>query len=233
MVAARARFLAAGHYAPLSDALAAAARPGLVLDLAGGTGHHLAAVLDAVLDADRDAALGTQPTASGLVLDTSIAALRRAARAHPRMAAVGADAWSRLPLGDGVATTVLSVFGPRDPAEIARVLVPGGVVMVAGPRPDHLHELRKALPLLGISPDRDERLDAAFAAFTPTARATVRFPMTLDRQAVTDLVGMGPSARHLPDLDERVAGLPPELVVTAAVEVVTYAVKKVTAEPIV
>jgi 23S rRNA (guanine745-N1)-methyltransferase len=47
MVAARERFLGAGHYRPLSGALAelaAAHTPigeGIVVDLAGGTGHHL------------------------------------------------------------------------------------------------------------------------------------------------------------------------------------------------
>src|SRR5580692_6258377 len=64
MVLARDRFLGAGHYRPVADALsglaadALAARagrggPGLVLDLAGGTGYYLALVLDAV-----DARLG-------------------------------------------------------------------------------------------------------------------------------------------------------------------------------
>ena len=53
MVAARAGFLDAGHYAPLADALAAAARAsqppaGAVLDAGAGTGYYLAAVLTAL-----------------------------------------------------------------------------------------------------------------------------------------------------------------------------------------
>jgi 23S rRNA (guanine745-N1)-methyltransferase len=54
MVAARARFLGRGHYRPLAAALQSlAARhdpgvPGLVADLAGGTGYYLAGVLDAL-----------------------------------------------------------------------------------------------------------------------------------------------------------------------------------------
>src|SRR5579871_6818543 len=58
MVLARDRFLGGGHYQPVADAVSAlAARalaapadpggPGLVLDLAGGTGYYLARVLDA------------------------------------------------------------------------------------------------------------------------------------------------------------------------------------------
>src|SRR5215475_13581237 len=48
MVAARADFLAAGHYGFISAGLAAAAPPGpgLVVDVGAGTGAQLAAVLD-------------------------------------------------------------------------------------------------------------------------------------------------------------------------------------------
>ena len=66
------------------------------------------------------------PAAAGLALDVSKPALRRAARAHPRAAAVGCDAWGPLPLRDGVADAVLNVFAPRNAAEIARVLRPDG-----------------------------------------------------------------------------------------------------------
>ena len=54
MVAARAEFLNAGHYAPLAETLATAAAvasggpPGVVLDAGAGTGYYLAAVLAAL-----------------------------------------------------------------------------------------------------------------------------------------------------------------------------------------
>src|ERR1700733_4940969 len=108
MVMARDRFLGGGHYQPLADAVSAlAARsdrggPGLGLDLAGGTGYFLARVLDAL------------PSRQGACVDLSAPALRRAARAHPRAAALGADAWQALPLADGAAALVLSVFRPRN-----------------------------------------------------------------------------------------------------------------------
>ena len=87
-------------------------RPGLVVDLAGGTGHYLAGVLDAL------------PHRNGACLDLSVPALRRAARAHPRAAALGADVWRPLPLADRSAALALGIFGPRNAAETGRILGP-------------------------------------------------------------------------------------------------------------
>ncbi|MDQ2797758.1 MAG: methyltransferase domain-containing protein, partial [Actinomycetota bacterium] len=99
MVAARAAFLGDGHFAQIADRVAAAAVGARVLDLAGGTGYYLATVLDRL------------PDATGLCVDLSAAALRRAARVHRRAAAIGADAWRSLPIASGTVSTVLSIFG--------------------------------------------------------------------------------------------------------------------------
>ena len=145
MVAARVAVFDAGHYAPLTSALARAAASGrgaarwrrrraararrarespggpVVLDLGAGTGHHLAGVLDAL------------PGALGIALDTSRPALRHAARAHADIAAVVADVWQALPLADATVDLVLDVFSPRNGAEMARVLKPGGAALVVIP----------------------------------------------------------------------------------------------------
>jgi len=234
MVLARDRFLGAGHYRPVADALSAlaaqclapeglaarglAARadpggPGLVLDLAGGTGYYLAVVLDA---------LGSR---LGACVDLSAPALRRAARAHPRAAALGADAWGHLPLADESAALVLSVFGPRNPAEIRRVLAPGGTLIVATPGPDHHAELRRSLGLIGIDERKSARLAQAYGDYASTAVTTVRYQLRLGHADLTDLVAMGPSARHIgaDELAARVAALPPAPVtVTVDVEVRSY-----------
>jgi len=238
MVLARDRFLGGGHYRPVADALSAlaaqclstrgvstrglstrglAARadrggPGLVLDLAGGTGYYLAQVLDAL-----DGRLGA-------CVDLSAPALRRAARAHPRAAALGADAWQRLPLADGSAALVLSVFGPRNPGEIRRVLAPGGTLIVATPGPEHLAELRRSLGLIGIDERKSARLAQAYGGYASTAATLVRYELRLGRDELTDLVAMGPSARHIAadDLAARVAALPAPVTVTVDVEVRSY-----------
>ncbi|WP_418605282.1 putative RNA methyltransferase [Georgenia sp. SUBG003] len=124
MVQAREAFLSRGHYATVARAVAKilpAGTAGLCVDLAGGTGYYLAAVADA------------HPGLVGLAVDLSTAALRRAARAHGRVAAVGADVRQPLPLRDGAADVVLSIFGPRNVPEIGRILAPRGTLVVVTP----------------------------------------------------------------------------------------------------
>jgi 23S rRNA (guanine745-N1)-methyltransferase len=218
MVMAREAFLGGGHYQPVADALTALAvrcdrgGSGLVLDLAGGTGYYLARVLDAL-----DGRLGA-------CVDRSAPALRRAAGAHLRAAALGADAWGPLPLASGSAALVLSVFGPRNAAEIRRVLAPDGTVIVATPGADHLRELRRPLGLIGVDERKTARLADAFGDYPSAAVTGVRYQLRLGHAALTDLVAMGPSARHIEadTLADRVAAQPDPVTVTVDVEVRSY-----------
>jgi 23S rRNA (guanine745-N1)-methyltransferase len=228
MVEARDAFLRAGHFRPLSSALAeeaarggaGSAAGGVVLDVGAGTGHHLAAVLDAL------------PAARGIAIDASPAALRRAARAHERAAAVGADAWRPLPLRDGIATTVLSVFAPRNAEEMARALAPpasarpGGTLLAVTPTTRHLHELVGPLGLLSVPDDKEDRLDAQLGShFELAGRGTVEHPMFLTRDECAQLVRMGPSAWHLDEteLAGGLATLPDPLTVTASTTLSRFA----------
>jgi 23S rRNA (guanine745-N1)-methyltransferase len=220
MVAARAELLAAGHFDFLTDAVTAqaagacAAYPeGLVVDVGAGTGHHLAALLD------RHSGL------RGLALDVAKPAARRAARAHPRAGAVVCDVWRALPVADGCAALVLNVFAPRNGAEFARVLRPGGAVLVVTPRADHLAELVDALGLLAVDPDKDRRLSLALDGWLrPEDSGEYAARLRLSHQDVTGLVAMGPSSRHIPgpELARRIATLPQPVDVTAAVRTTRY-----------
>ena len=215
MVAARERFLGRGHYQPLAAALQSlAARhdpgvPGLVADLAGGTGYYLAGVLDAL------------PRRHGACLDLSVPALRRAARAHPRAAALGADVWQPLPLADRSAALALSVFGPRNAAETGRILIPGGTLIVAGPGPGHLRELRRPLGLIGIDQRKAQRLARTYRDYTRPGAATVNYRLSLDHADLTALVSMGPSARHITPqaLAARIRSLPSPFTVTVDLQI--------------
>ncbi|MFG2053676.1 putative RNA methyltransferase [Micromonospora sp. NPDC048930] len=233
MVAARADFLAAGHYDTVAAALAATAgqvadrvravgpparfSPAdtaaggaypLVVDAGAGTGWYLAAVLAAL------------PDAVGLALDVAKPALRRAARAHPRAAAALADTWQRLPLADHSAAVLLNVFAPRNGAEFHRVLDPAGALLVVTPTADHLAELVGALDLLRVDPAKADRVAGSLGAHFTEESATVhRARLELTRTEVATLVGMGPSAWHTDParLAERIAALPEPVPVTLAV----------------
>jgi 23S rRNA (guanine745-N1)-methyltransferase len=217
MVEARDAFLAAGHFERLSAALAEAAKdadaPGAVVDTGAGTGHHLRRVLDAM------------PDRIGLALDSSTPALRRAARAHPRAAAVGADAWRDLPLRDHAAALILSVFAPRNPTEMARVLAPGGALLAVTPTTRHLFELVGPLGLLSVPEDKADRLDEQLGShFALDERRSVEHAMFLNREEAAQLVRMGPSAWHVDEqtVAERLALLPDPLTVTASMTVSRY-----------
>ncbi|MEU4423980.1 putative RNA methyltransferase [Actinoplanes sp. NPDC024001] len=207
MVADRAAFLAAGHYDFISAALAEHRTDGLVLDAGTGTGDYLARFLDA------------SPAATGLGLDVSKPALRRAAKAHPRGAAVLTDLWRPLPVADASAAVILNVFAPRNGPEFHRVLRPDGVLLVVTPAADHLAELIATHGLIQVDPEKAARVAGSLGEhFRPEAATELRSKLTLSAAEVRTLIGMTPSARHVP-----VAELPTrEVTVTAAVDLTVY-----------
>jgi 23S rRNA (guanine745-N1)-methyltransferase len=235
MVAARQAFLATGHYAPLAGALAdlaaamvpAGPRP-CVLDAGSGPGYYLAAVLDRLAGrpygpAGPPAEAGPGP--AGLAMDISARALRRAARAHPAIGAVGWDTWRPFPVRDAVMSLVLDVFAPRNAAEFRRVLRDDGALIVVTPAPGHLAELTGPAGLLAVDERKDERLAASLGAhFTLARDQELSLGLRLTRAEAGALAGMGPSARHAgPDGGgARLAALTEPVAVTAAFRIACY-----------
>ncbi|MEU8687490.1 methyltransferase domain-containing protein [Streptomyces sp. NPDC048665] len=207
MVQARDRFLSTGAYAPIREVGArlvagAVSEQATVVDVGCGTGYYLAGVLDQL------------PGARGLGLDTSVRALRSAARAHDRAVAVAWDVYRPFPLADGVADIVLDVFAPRNPTEFHRVLRPTGRLIVIRPTDRHLAELRDRLPgMVAIDPAKEQRLHRALGPFfDAVVTEQVEYPATLSRLDVLDLVAMTPSARHVSRADLNDDGLLPDQV---------------------
>ena len=206
MIAARDAFLSAGHFGAVAEALAACAAAaaattggeGCVVDVGAGTGYYLRAVLERLSGN------------TGVAVDLSKHAARRAARAHPRAGSVVADVWRALPLRDGVAALALTVFAPRNAAELSRVLHPDGALLVVTPTPRHLAELVDALALLTVDADKDRRLhDQLDGDFLHSGDQIIETPLHLSQADVQAVVMMGPNAFHTDSaqLARRVAAL--------------------------
>lgn len=223
MVEARAQFLAAGHYTPLAEALAEEAvsahhgRIPRILDAGAGTGYYLDAVARAF---DKDP--GGRP--ESLALDISRHAMRRAAKL-PRTRALVWDLWRRLPVADAGVDLVLDVFAPRNGAEFARVLAPGGHALVATPLPEHLGEAMGPLGLLSIGTGKEESVaDALGQDFEPLHTRIVRTPLHLSDDDAVRLALMGPAGHHhdAAAIRERLAAHPVPQVVTAAFRIQVF-----------
>ena len=219
MVNAREAYLAMGHFAPFVEAVTGAvqdaldsaplaeSKPASLLEVGAGTGYYLAHTLDSIAEA------------RGVGLDISPHAAKHLAKCHPRVGAVVADVWERLPIRDESVDAISVVFAPRNPAEFQRVLAPGGQVIVLTPGAGHLDELREPLGILGVEEGKVERMYEQAEGFLEQVAdpVDISFPIELDKASVAAQVGMSPSARHISagELAERMAALPPTLTVTA------------------
>lgn len=146
-VAARRRLYDAGAAAALLTSLAATLTDleipsgARTLDIGSGEGSLLGAL-----------ALRFGLEAAGV--DLSARAADLAARRHPGVLWLVANADRGLPFADGSLDLLLSITARRSPAECARVLAPGGHLVIALPAADDLAELREVV--LG-SASREDR----------------------------------------------------------------------------
>ena len=226
MISARETFLSGGHFAQFVEALTGNVQDALddahlaetdtstVLEIGAGTGYYLAHTLDGI------------PHSRGVGIDVSVPAAKRLAHCHPRVGAVVADAWSRLPIRDESIDAVTVVFAPRNASEFARVLRPHGQVVVLTADTGHLSELREPLGILDVEKGKVERMISQASGFLKPIDEPekVEFAMELDQAAIAAQIGMSPSARHIrPDvLKERIESLPPSMTVTARAMVTRF-----------
>lgn len=182
MVQARRDFLAAGHYAPLCAAIVERVRvlaPRDLLDIGCGEGSYTGALREVC----------TEVTG----LDISKPAIRLAAKSRRDITWLVASG-AQLPLADASVDLVCSFFSPLPLDEMARVLRPGGHLLMATPAPDHLLTLRLAL-FDAVEPHRPEKFAQRLAAsFEPVDTREVRFPLQLDARALAGLLAMTPYA---------------------------------------
>lgn len=196
MVAARLRFLEAGHYAPIAESVASAVPTdaSLIYDAGSGPGYYLERVMNDLSSSD-----GTR----AIAMDISRAAAKFAAKV-PKTLALVSDVWSVLPVAAGSVDVVLNIFSPHNAEEFRRILRRGGRAIVVTPLPHHLQELRDAqLGLLTIQPEKQAKIHETFSeGYALIQEESLEFSLTLNPDEVADIVAMGPAGHHEPTSTE-------------------------------
>lgn len=192
MVAARQRFLNAGYYQPIAEAINHAALNGTpestplsCLDAGCGEGYYLRQLAQAASDTGLLELVG---------LDISKWAIMAAAKQsrqqnQPTTWVVGSNA--NLPVASASLDRLLCMFGFPVMSEFARVLKPEGLLLQVEAGPNHLRELREIIyPTL--KPERNAELVTP-QGFTLQATDTISYPLTLEgKEMIADLLAMTP-----------------------------------------
>lgn len=199
MTAARTRFLEAGHYDPLRDALCrliGARAPETLLDSGCGEGYYTAGVCAALRKQ------GLTIRAAGV--DLSRSALKKAARRDPNTEFAAASVY-HLPMADQAADLLLNCFSPLALEEFRRVLRPGGGFLYVVPGARHLWELKQ---VLYDKPYENPETESPYEGFLYENIVPVEFSMVLDAPALGDLFRMTPYYWKTPKAgSERLAAL--------------------------
>ncbi|MDD3353702.1 MAG: methyltransferase domain-containing protein [Zoogloea sp.] len=203
MVAARRRYLEAGPYQVIADAVARAVlaelpiRGATCLDAGCGEGYYLRQLANAAGETHALAVLG---------LDISKWAVLAAAKADRRMGwVVGSNA--NLPVLPVSVDRLLCMFGFPVYGEFARVLRPGGRLIQVDPGPDHLRELREIIyPILKPARTLEPSVPAGFALL---GAESLRYGIALEApEQIADLLVMTPHLyKASPEGRARAAGL--------------------------
>lgn len=188
MVAARRRFLNAGHYQPIAEALCDAVFQEncgeaviRCLDAGCGEGYYMRYLASKTPGAAQFELMG---------LDISKwAVLAAAKRDKAPEWVVGSNA--NLPVLPETLDRVLCLFGFPVYEQFARVLRPGGEIVRIDAGQEHLKELRETIYPELKAPRQSE--STAPEGFSVSGTSTVCYPLTLpDSHAISDLLAMTP-----------------------------------------
>ena len=179
-VASRREFLTGGFYAPIADALIAAAEQygasGPVLDVGCGEGYYCTRLARAM-------------NAELVGLDISKDAVRYAAGKYKDAQWLCATA-ARIPVEDGAAGLVTSLFAITLPEEFHRVLREDGLFFQVLAAQDHLLGLKKIIYDELIFRDKDTV--PQLPGFALMESIPVRFTFTVEGPQVQNLFAMTP-----------------------------------------
>ena len=179
-VLARRSFLETGCYAPIADALIEKAKEldisGPILDVGCGEGYYSARLAEAI---------GAELTG----FDISKEAVRCAAAKYKDARWLCATA-AHIPVEDGSAELVTSLFALTIPAEFSRVLREGGWYFQVLAAQDHLLGLKSIIyPELKF---REKDSVPELPGFTLVSSTPIRFTFTVEGEQVQNLFSMTP-----------------------------------------
>ena len=188
MVAARQRFLGAGYYQPIAEAVSAAVLKDVsegshldCLDAGCGEGYYLRQLASAA---------GGRVSLAVLGLDISKWAVLSAAR-KDRVPSWVVGSNANLPVQPASLDRVLCTFGFPVYSEFARVLKPGGKLIQVDAGQDHLRELREIIyPQVRAE---SKKVDEVPEGFRRVETQDLRFTLHLEgAEPIADLLAMTP-----------------------------------------
>jgi len=188
MAAARRRFLDTGAYAPFRDSIAALLCSYLkdvpspvVCDAGCGEGYYAEGMRKALQ------AAGHTPRVVGF--DIAKSAVRAAAGRYKGLELAVAGSFA-IPLAAGSCDALTAIFSPIAEREFARVVRPGGLLLLAVAGERHLWELKE---ILYERPYENRHRKTEYPGFVFESRTPVRTTVTLaSREQIADLFLMTP-----------------------------------------
>ena len=189
MMRSRQRFLAAGYYRPLSDAIVHAVVNAVggveqrVVDLGCGEGHYLQQLRDA----------SSELTLLGM--DISKLAVQLAAK-RKMNALLAVDSVFNIPLFDDNIDTAISVFSPISADETARILKPGGTLIMVGPGEEHLSGLTALIYQQNVPHRGNHQVLENTPQFALQQQLEIKQSIVVNDRDILDLLKMTPYYWH-------------------------------------
>ncbi|ENX09101.1 methyltransferase [Acinetobacter courvalinii] len=209
-VLARREFLQAGFYQPLQQAVVEMLQqlqPEAVLDIGCGEGYYTSA-----MQAQTKQCIG---------VDIAKTAVQRAAKLNAKVTwVVGTGA--TLPVQDHCIDLCTSLFSPIPQDEIMRVLQQDGYLIVVTPAPRHLYDLRAALFEQVNLHEPQKFVEQLEAQFELKQEQVVESVMSLDQQALKNLIAMTPYAYKANPERRKLLEQSPKFAATAAFQIYLF-----------
>jgi 23S rRNA (guanine745-N1)-methyltransferase len=205
MIRSRQRFLNTGYYQPLSDAIVTAvakANTGseqAVLDLGCGEGYYMQQLRIAFDKKAHEQTVSKEKTSTQtlklLGMDISKLAVRLAAK-RKMDARLAVDSVYNIPLFENRIDTAISVFSPISVEETARVLKPGGKLIMVGPGAEHLSGLTSLIYEQSLAHEGNTAGLEKAAQFNLLEQLEIKQSIVVRGSDILDLLKMTPYYWH-------------------------------------